>query len=103
MVEGFVGFDWDEGNAEKCRQRIPLEEIEKLFTNSEILIAPDIKHSLEEVRYFAIGVSTQQRHILVVFTFRDKEEGTFIRPISARYMHQKEIEKYEKEFPNNNK
>ncbi|MCC5602906.1 BrnT family toxin [Nostoc favosum] len=71
--------------------------------NTEVLIAPDIKHSSEEVRYFAIGVSNQKRLILVVFTFRVKGEETFIRPISARYMHQKEISKYEKDFPNFNK
>jgi uncharacterized DUF497 family protein len=36
--------------------------------------------------------------MIVVFTFRCREGLRLIRPISARYMHKKEIEKYEKEF-----
>ena len=35
--------------------------------------------------------------MFVVFTIREKEGDLFIRPISARYMHRKETEGYEKE------
>jgi len=35
--------------------------------------------------------------VLIVFTLREKADDTFIRPISARYMHRKEIEYYEEE------
>lgn len=37
--------------------------------------------------------------MFIVFAFRDKGDEVLIRPISARYMHQKEIEAYEKENP----
>jgi uncharacterized DUF497 family protein len=37
--------------------------------------------------------------MFVVFTLRVKRGETLIRPISARYMHGKEIEGYEKESP----
>ena len=33
--------------------------------------------------------------MLVAFTFRIREERILIRPISARYMHEKEAKKYE--------
>jgi hypothetical protein len=31
------------------------------------------------------------RYVLLVFTLRARADGTFIRPISARYMHAKEV------------
>lgn len=37
------------------------------------------------------------RHIFVVFTLRDRGADRLIRPISARYMHRKEIEHYEEQ------
>ncbi|MFH7028112.1 MAG: BrnT family toxin [Heteroscytonema crispum UTEX LB 1556] len=52
-------------------------------------------------RYLAIGVSNKGKHIYVAFTLRNKQEKTFIRPISARYMHYKEIRSYEENFPKN--
>jgi uncharacterized protein len=36
----------------------------------------------------------------MVFTFRKKGDDVLIRPISARYMHKKEVDAYEKENPN---
>jgi uncharacterized DUF497 family protein len=35
----------------------------------------------------------------VVFTLRRRGDAVLIRPISARYMHKKEIKAYEKENP----
>jgi uncharacterized protein len=37
--------------------------------------------------------------VFIVFTFRRKGDEVLIRPISARYMHRKEVEAYEKENP----
>jgi uncharacterized protein len=71
-------------------------EIEYLF-KSNPRVAPDIKHSTTEDRFIAIGRNSEGRPIFVAFAIRMKEGGTFIRPISARYMHRKEIESYEKE------
>jgi uncharacterized DUF497 family protein len=39
------------------------------------------------------------RRVFLVFTLRRKGDKQLIRPISARYMHKKEIESYEKENP----
>jgi len=37
--------------------------------------------------------------VFIVFTVRRKGDELLIRPISARYMHKKETDAYEKENP----
>jgi uncharacterized protein len=94
-IEKISGFDWNDGNCQKCQKHgVSIKEIEALFSNPKVAIAPDVKHSEAEERFLAIGMS-KGRHILVVFTFRKNQEETFIRPISARYMHEKEVRRYE--------
>lgn len=89
------GFDWDDGNRAKCQNHgVTLAEIEDVFRHSHHLV-PDVAHSTTETRYLAIGSGTGSRPIFVVFTLREMGEDIFIRPISARYMHRKEIENYE--------
>jgi uncharacterized DUF497 family protein len=65
----FDGFNWDSGNREKCQ-----------------------KHgvSIAEIK---------SRKVFVVFTLRNHDDGVLIRPISARYMHKREVESYEKNYP----
>ncbi len=55
----------------------------------------DLAHSAYETRYIGIGTSTSGRYLLVVFTHREIAAQRRIRPISARFMHAKEIEHYE--------
>jgi uncharacterized protein len=99
MLPWPANFDWDDGNREKCqRHGISVGEIETLFSASP-RVAPDHKHSRREERYLAVGRNSLGRAIFVVFTLRVKRGETLIRPISARYMHGKEIEGYEKESP----
>jgi uncharacterized protein len=50
---------------------------------------------LKESRSFTIGKNSRNRYIFAVFTVRQKDGRECIRPISARYMHRKEIEHYE--------
>ena len=93
----FAGFQWDRGNREKCRKHgVPQEDIETIFERP-VSVFPDIAHSGEEERFIAIGKTGEGRYILLVFTLRSLDGETFIRPISARYMHKKEVEYYEKE------
>ena len=76
----FSGFDWDRGNLEKCQKHgISAELIESVF-DRPVAILPDAK-------------------IFVVFTLRRRGDDILIRPISARYMHDKEVKSYEKENP----
>jgi uncharacterized DUF497 family protein len=92
----FSGFDWDQGNRAKCRKHgVSTEAIEALFRGG-VTILPDEAHSQIERRFKAIGRSDEGRMIFAVFTFRRREGALLIRPISARYMHKKEIAHYEK-------
>lgn len=94
------GFEWDKGNAAKCRKHgVSPEEIEEVFARP-VTILPDHAHSLTEERLRAVGRTAANRYVFVVFTIRERQDGgRYIRPISARYMHQKEVESYEKENP----
>ena len=94
-----AGFEWDAGNREKCQKHgVSLGEIEALFTRP-VMMLPDQAHSMTEARLKAIGRTETGRNIFVVFTLREHNGQKYIRPISARYMHQKEIDSYEKENP----
>ena len=56
---------------------------------------PDLKHSANEDRYIAVGRDTDGRPVFVAFTVRERNGERLIRPVSARFMHGKEIEGYE--------
>jgi uncharacterized protein len=75
-----------------------VEEIESLFTRPVILL-PDILHSIHEERLRAIGKTDQGRHVFLVLTIRKRGRRSFIRPISARYMHRQEVKQYEEDNP----
>jgi uncharacterized DUF497 family protein len=90
------GFDWDEGNREKCQNHgLSIAQIEALFSHSP-RIAPDHKHSADEDRSIAVG-RIAGRPAFVAFTIRVKGKRRFIRPVSARFMHAKEVAAYEEE------
>ena len=91
------GFDWDEGNRDKCQDHgVPIAEIEGLFRHGP-RIAPDPRHSADEDRLIAVGRTSTGRPIFVAFTVRTKDNRRLIRPVTARYMHAREIAAYEKE------
>ena len=91
-----AGFDWDDGNREKCRGHgVGRSDIEALF-GRPIAVFPSV-HAKDEARFKAIGTNAEGRHIFVVFTLRRRAADTFIRPIGARYMHEKEVSYYEKQ------
>ena len=91
----FSGFDWDDGNWPKCEKHgVSKEEIESLLL-SRPLVLPDRTPGLTETRYNAVGLNEQGRYLFVVLTLRTTESGTFARPISARFMHEKETRRYE--------
>ncbi len=88
-----AGFDWDDGNWPKCgKHGVSREEIEQVLLGSPaVLLDP---HP-DESRMRAIGKTTAGRYVFLVFMRRDMNGQTKLRPISARYMHQKEISHYE--------
>lgn len=90
------GFEWDEGNRATCQKHgVSVAEIEGLL-RGDPRIAPDLKPSTEEDRFIAIGRNPHGRPMFVAFTLWRVEGRTLVRPISARYMHRKEVEAYEK-------
>jgi uncharacterized DUF497 family protein len=93
-MERFSGFDWDDGNEAKClKHGLTRMEIEWLLSNNP-QIAPDIRHSEAENRYIAVGRTAEGRAMFVAFVFRVRNGATFVRPVSARYMHKKEAKRY---------
>jgi uncharacterized DUF497 family protein len=67
-----------------------------------IAVLPDPLHSDIEERFKAIGQTREGRPVLVVFTLRRRGGQNYVRPLSARYMHRKEIEHYEAEAAKTN-
>lgn len=95
MISQLDGFDWDDANTAKVQSHgVSIAEIEGLF-HGELHVFPDVAHSQSEQRYLAIGRSPKRRHIFVAFTFRAYGSKRYIRPISAPYMHAKEVKHYE--------
>jgi uncharacterized DUF497 family protein len=92
-----AGFDWDEGNWPKCgKHGVSKAEIEHVL-RSEPFVLPDRHPQDRETRFDAVGKNEVGRYVFVVFASRERAGEQFIRPISARYMHRKEIENYERQ------
>ncbi len=87
------GFEWDDGNWPKCgKHGVSREEVEQVLSGQPAVMADPHPH---EPRMRAIGKTTAGRFVFLVFMLRKLDRKTLIRPISARYMHQKEIDHYE--------
>lgn len=92
----FEGFEWDEGNRDKNwrKHNVAWWECEQLFFNQPLFVLPDAaKHSEVEPRYFALGITSLGRPLLVVFTRRKNK----IRIISTREMNRRERKLYREE------
>ena len=91
-----AGFDWDEGNWPKCgKHGVSREEVEHALMGKPAVMAdphPD------EPRMRAIGMTGAGRYVFLVFMLRKIDGQALLRPISARYMHQKEIDHYESQI-----
>ena len=88
-----AGFDWDEGNWPKCgKHGVSREEIEEVLSGTPVVMPDPFP---EESRMRAIGTTAAGRYVFLVFMLRQIDGETSLRPISARYMHQKEIAHHE--------
>ena len=94
------GFDWDQGNRDKCQEHgMSIEEIEGVFTRP-VVILHDRENASGERRLKAIGTTPEGRHAFIVLTWRAERAGSaLLPPVSARYMHKSEVEAYEKAKP----
>jgi uncharacterized DUF497 family protein len=88
LLAAATGFQWDEGNAPKVRTRHDVEpgECEQAFLAEPFIVSADAKHSEVERRWRALGRTTGDRYLYLVFTLR----GTLIRVVQARNMNRKE-------------
>ena len=95
----FAGFDWDSGNRKKCQNRgVSIAEIESVF-DRPVVILLDKENAQGERRSRAIGTTSKKRNVFVVFHRARPWHGVLMRPISAHYMHKREVESYEKNYP----
>jgi len=100
-LERIEGFDWDDGNARKNEKHgVSMAEAEQVFFNKPLTLVEDHRHSLDEMRFHALGRTNAGRLLHVTFTLR--HEGRSIRVISARSMHRKERTVYEQQTKESN-
>lgn len=92
ILKGCQGFEWDEGNLSKSwlKHKVNPFEAEEIFFNQSLVIIEDVKHSREEIRFYALGKTDKSRYLFVCFTTR----RDLIRIISSRDMSKKEREVY---------
>ena len=94
--ERIVGFEWDAGNARKNEKHgVMGSAAEQVFFDPRLLMVADSAHATSEARFHALGVTIDGRHLHIAFTLRADE--TRIRIISARDMHRKERQIYDRE------
>ncbi len=90
-MKDVITFDWDQGNKDKnqIKHKVSNLECEEVFLNKPF-VYPDLKHSHNEERFFALGETKNKRLLYICFTIRKNS----IRVISARDQHKKERIEY---------
>jgi len=91
---GYI-FEWDWKKAESNARKhgVTFDEASTVFGDPLGLLMPDPDHSLNEERYLVLGMSNQQRLLVVAFAERPPRT----RLISARRATPREWRRYEKE------
>jgi len=94
IIRECTGFNWDKYNINKNweKHNVAPVESEQVFFNNPLIIAVDIKHTIVENRYYALGKTDRGRKLFIAFTIRNSK----IRVISSRDMSKKERDEYEK-------
>ena len=92
IINSPTEFEWDKHNIEHVRRhQVESGECEQVFFNIPLTLEPDLIHSRDEKRYFALGKTNMNRTLMVAFTIRK----TKMRVITARDANKKERIKYE--------
>jgi uncharacterized protein len=86
-------FEWDEDKAESNRHKhgVPFEEAKTVFGDPLSVTIEDLRQSRSERRYIDIGISSEERLLVVVYT----ERGEAMRLISSREATRAERKIYE--------
>jgi len=90
---GYI-FEWDPKKAESNARKhgVTFDEASTVFGDPIGLLMPDPDHALNEERYLVLGMSNQQRLLVVAFAERPPRT----RLISARRAKPRELRRYEK-------
>jgi len=88
-----MAFEWDSNKAATnlAKHGVSFEEAKTVFDDPLYIDFYDLDHSDDEHRYIMIGMSEQNRLLLVAYT----ERGDVIRLISAREATRAERKAYE--------
>lgn len=92
-------FEWDKNKAKANlrKHKISFDEAKTVFNDPLTVTFRDDLHSIEEERLISIGMSANNRVLLVVNTESEKSENAIvIRIISCRKATASEREVYEK-------
>jgi uncharacterized protein len=91
---GYI-FEWDRKKAELNLRKhgVEFDEASTVFEDPLALLMPDPDHSVGEMRYILLGMSINQRLLVVAFAERPPRT----RLISARRATRQERRKYEKD------
>ena len=76
-----IDLEWDPNKAARNVRKhgVTFEDAATVFQDDLSITVPDPDHSMEEERFITVGVSSQNRLLMVAHT----ERGDFIRIISA--------------------
>ena len=89
-----IKFEWDKekNKLNKKKHEVTFEEAEDVFYDDFGIIIDDPDHSISEERFVIIGLSEEQRILIVCHCYR--EENEVIRIISARKATKAEKQQY---------
>jgi len=84
IIMNYIRFEWDENkNSSNIKKHgISFEEAKTVFYDENARLISDPDHSIEEERFIILGMSLNLKIIIVVHTYKEKDE--LIRIISAR-------------------
>jgi uncharacterized DUF497 family protein len=88
-----IDFEWDPNKAARNVQKhgVTFEEAATVFRDDLSVTVPDPDHPIGEERFVTVGVSGQNRLLMIAHA----ERGNSIRIISARELTPRERRQYE--------
>ena len=91
-----VRFEWDKKKdlANLRDHDVAFDEAKTVFYDDNAIEFYDEDHSLKEVRFLMIGLSSKLRILLVSYAVRERKDEDIIRIISSRKTTKKEQKFY---------
>ena len=89
-------FEWDTAKEKSNikKHKVSFEQAAYVFSDIHSLSRYDDEHSEDEERWILLGKSINEIILLVVHTFRDKDDVEIVRIISARHATKNEEKTY---------